>query len=459
MPIHPIEYRYGSAEMKTVFERSSWLEKMLKVEATLAGAHAEVGDIPVEAAKAISEKASLKHVSLDAVARYEKQIGHEVMSVVKALSDACGASGGYVHLGATSADITDTVLALQVKEALALIRRDLEQLMGLLAEDAEKYRETICLGRTHGVAAIPMPFGFKFAVWASEARRHLERLNEAEPRACRGKMSGAIGTMAGLGKNALRVQELMMAKLGLQASEVSTQVVPRDGLAEFLGLVCLISSFLDKIANEVRNLQRTEIREVEEPFEEERQVGSSTMPHKRNPEKCEKVCGLARTIRGYARTALENTVLEHERDLTNSSCERIMIPEACILLDEQLKTMLKVIRGLIVYPENMLRNIEATRGLAMSEAAMLALAEKGPGRQWAHELIRRYSMEAWRGPLSLPEILKRSPEARKYLTDEEVDAIFDPKGYLGTSQQQIDKVVAETRLFLKSARKPETKQR
>jgi len=458
LPIHPIEYRYGSAEMRAVFDRSSWLEKMLRVEAALAEAHAEVGDIPVEAARAISENASLKHVTLEAVARYEKEIGHEVMCVVKALSDASGRFGGYVHLGATSADITDSVLALQVKEALSIIRKDLMELTSLLAQSAERYRDTVCLGRTHGVAAIPMPFGFKFAVWASEAKRHLERLNEAEPRICRGKMSGAIGTMAGLGKNAFKVQELTMGKLGIRASEISTQVVPRDGLAEFIGLLCLVSSYLDKIANEVRNLQRTEIREVEEPFEERSQVGSSTMPHKRNPEKCEKVCGLARTIRGYARTALENTVLEHERDLTNSSCERVMVPEACILLDEQLKTMLKVMRGLIVYPENMLRNIEGTRGLAMSEAAMLALAAKGPGRQWAHELTRRYSMEAWRGPLGLAEILKKSPEVRKYLTDQEVDALFDPESYLGTSQQQIDNVVAETHLFLESYGVPKPKE-
>ncbi|MEM2905750.1 MAG: adenylosuccinate lyase [Candidatus Bathyarchaeia archaeon] len=459
MPIHPIEYRYGSAEMKAIFDRSSWLEKMLRVEAALAEAHAEVGDIPVEAAEAISKNASLEHVTLEDIARYEREIGHEVMCVVKALSDASRKYGGYVHLGATSADITDSVLALQVKEALEIIRKDLVALTGLLADMAEKYRDTICLGRTHGVAALPMPFGFKFAVWASEARRHLERLDQAEPRICRGKMSGAVGTMAGLGRNALRVQELTMKKLGLQASEISTQVVPRDGLAEFIGLICLISSFLEKMANEVRNLQRTEIREVEEPFEERSQVGSSTMPHKRNPEKCEKVCGLARIIRGYARTALENTVLEHERDLTNSSCERAMVPEACILLDEQLKTMLKVMRGLIVYPENMRRNIDATRGLAMSEAAMLTLAEKGPGRQWAHELIRRHSMEAWRGPLSLAEVLKRSPEVTKYLTSEEIDAIFDPKAYLGTSQQQIEKVVADTRLFLKTYEYPKTSSR
>lgn len=450
MPIHPIEYRYGSAEMKAVFDRESWLGKMLEVEAALAEAHAEVGDIPVEAAQAISEKSSVEHVTLEAVARYERQIGHEVMCVVRALSDATGSYGGYVHLGATSADITDSVLALQVKEALHILRRDLAELASLLVDEAETYRDTVCLGRTHGVAAIPMPFGFKFAVWASEAKRHLQRMGEVGPRACTGKMSGAIGTMAGLGRNALKVQESTMAKLAISASEISTQVVPRDGLAEFITLLCLISSFLDKIANEYRNLQRTEIREVEEPFEERSQVGSSTMPHKRNPERCEKICGLARIVRGYAGTALENTVLEHERDLTNSSCERVMVPEICILLDEQLKTMLKVTRGLRVYPENMSRNLKATRGLVMSEAAMLALAEKGQGRQWAHELIRRCSMEAWRGPKSLDEILKESPDVRQYLTSEEVDAIFDPTRYLGTSQEQIDKVVAETRRFLEA---------
>jgi adenylosuccinate lyase len=450
LPIHPIEYRYGSPAMKRIFSRESWLEKMLLVEATLVQAYADVGEVSRKAADYISARASLKYVSLEDVDRYEKITDHEVMAVVKALSDACGPYGAYIHLGATSSDITDTVLALQLKEALEIVDGDLKRLAEALIHKAIEYRDTICLGRTHGIAALPMPFGFKFAVWAAEVKRHRERLSQCLPRVCVGKMSGAIGTMAGLGPHAMEVQNLVMKRLGIRAAEISTQIVPRDGLAELMVLLALISSSLEKMANEIRNLQRTEIREVEEPFVEATQVGSSTMPHKRNPIKSEKVCGLARIIRGFATAALENVVLEHERDLTNSSCERSMVPEVLILLDEQLKTLIRVIEGLVVYPENMRRNMEATKGLLMSEAVMLAMARKGAPRQWAHEVLRQCSMEALRRQVDLKDVLKEREEVRRYLSLEEIEEAMNPFNYLGTSREQIERIVEDVRASLTS---------
>src|SRR5712692_9287806 len=337
-PIHPIEYRYGSPEMKRIFTRESWLTKMLQVEAALAWAQAEVCDIPKESAQHIASRANLKHVTLDAVSTWEAKIQHETMAVVKALADATEEPhSGMIHKGATSYDIQDSTLGLQIKEALTSIETDLKVLAKILILQARKYSSTICLARTHGVVAVPTVFGFKMAVWASDVRNHIEQLKEAEKRVCVGKMSGAVGTMAGLGKHGLKIQELTMQKLGLRPAPISTQIIQRETLAEFLLLLSQVASTLDKIANEVRNLQRSEINEVEEPFDEAKQVGSSTMPHKRNPILSESICGLARAIRGSAVTALENVVLEHERDLTNSSYERITVPEIYIFFDDSLK--------------------------------------------------------------------------------------------------------------------------
>lgn len=438
--------------MRQIFTRDNWLNKMLEVEAALAWAHAEVGDIPKKAAAYISKRASTGYVKLVRVNQYEKETGHEVMAVVKAFAEVCGPYSGMIHLGATSNDITDSVLALQLKEALAIFEKDLIELALILTKKAEKYRDTVSLGRTHGTAALPMPFGFKFAVWASEVKRHLERIQQCRNRVCVGKMSGAIGTMAGFGPKAMQIQEITMKRLGIKPAEISTQIVQRDNLAEFVTLLGLISCTLDKIANEIRNLQRTEIREAEEPFSEEKQVGSSTMPHKRNPVNCEKVCGLARVIRGFASTALENIVLEHERDLTNSSCERAMVPEVCILLDEQLKTVKRVLKGLRVYPENMKRNLAQTRGLIMSEAVMLAMTKKGADRQWAHEVVRRCSMEVWATKSSFEAVLKRNSDVLKYLNENEIEAALNPHNYLGTAKEQIDNMVKNIKTYFKAFR-------
>jgi adenylosuccinate lyase len=448
MPVHPIEYRYGSHEMRRIFERETWLEYMLMVEAALADAHAAVGNIPKEAAEAIRSKASTKYVKLERVNELEAITRHEVVAVVKALAEAVGDPyGGYVHLGATSNDITDTVLALQIREALKVVERDLAKLAKLTAEMSLRYKDTICLGRTHGVAAIPITFGFKLAVWASELKRHIERLNGLRDRVCVGKLTGAVGTMAGFGDKAFEIQDYAMKILGLKPAEITTQIIPRDSLAELILTLSLISSTLDKMANEIRNLHRTEIREAEEAFEEATQIGSSTMPHKRNPIGSEKVCGLAKILRGFAISSLENVVQEHERDLTNSSCERVMIPEVFLLLDEQLKTMYQVLLNLKVYPENMMKNIEATMGLIFSEAVMIALVRKGYDRQKAHELLRVSCLEAMRRGVHLKEILKNT-EVSRYLSDEELDELFEPDNYLGKAVELTERVALSTLKFV-----------
>ncbi|MCD6445091.1 adenylosuccinate lyase [Candidatus Bathyarchaeota archaeon] len=450
MPIHPIEYRYGSEEMRCIWDRREWLRRMVKVEAALLKALAEAGVVPSEAAEKVWTAVENEAVTLEAVNRWERITDHEVVAVVKALAEVSGVYGGYIHLGATSNDITDTVLATQLRDSINLITRRLKDLASVLSELAEKYRDLVCLGRTHGVAALPTTLGFKFAVYAAEVVRHIDRLREAKPRICVGKMSGAVGTMASFGEKGFQIQKRVMELMGVEEPLIATQVVPRDGLAEFITLAAMIASTLDKIANEIRNLQRTEIREVEEPFREESQVGSSTMPHKRNPIKCEKVCGLAKVLRSEALAALENVVLEHERDLTNSSCERVIVPEVCLLLDEQLRTLVKVLRGLRVYPENIRRNLDSMRGLIMSEAVMMAMVSKGADRQWAHEVVRRCSMEAWRTGKHLKDILTANPEVRRYLTAEEVERVMKPENYIGTAKEQVDRVVTYVREKLKT---------
>jgi adenylosuccinate lyase len=436
--------------MRKIWDRSEWLKRMMLVEAALLKALSEVGSAPTEAADKVYELIESGAVTIEEVNRWERITDHEVMAVVKALAEASGVYGGYIHVGATSNDITDTVLATQLRDSIAIIESKLRELALTLADLSEKYKDLVCLGRTHGVAALPITMGFKFAVYASEIVRHIDRLEEAKPRICVGKMSGAVGTMASFGSKGFQIQKRVLEIMKVYEPIIATQIVPRDGLAEFVTLAAMISSTLDKIANEIRNLQRSEIGELEEPFKEDSQVGSSTMPHKRNPIKCEKVCGLARIVRSMALAALENVVLEHERDLTNSSCERVMIPEVCLLLDEQLKTMVDVLKGLRVYPENIKRNLESQKDLIMSEAIMIAMVSKGADRQWAHEVIRKCSIEAWKNNKRLREVLVKNPDVRKYLTVEEIEKFMMPENYIGTAKEQVEKVVAYVRGKLKA---------
>ncbi|MFQ5888091.1 MAG: adenylosuccinate lyase, partial [Candidatus Hydrothermarchaeales archaeon] len=442
---HPIDFRYGSEEMKRIFDEEARLQRFLDVEAALARGHAKVGNIRKEDADTISERANIDLVKVARVKEIEAETKHDLMAVVKALSEQCGDAGKYVHLGATSYDIVDTANALQFTEGLEIIRKDLFDLEGILLDLAEEHMETVAVGRTHGQHAVPTTYGMKFAIWASEIREHIHRIDEAKTRVLVGKMSGAVGTMASFGEKGMEIQEIVMEDLGLKPALVSSQIVQRERYAELISLLALISSTLDKMSREVRNLSRTEIMEASEKFQTEKQVGSSTMPHKRNPITAEKVCGLARVIKSNVFVALENVGLEHERDLTNSSCERVIIPESFILLDEILKSSKEIFSNLVLYPENIERNLAMTKGQNMAEAVMMALAKKGMGRQEGHELLRKLAIKSDAEGRPLREVLGEDKEVLKYLTKEEIKEALSPQGYIGKAVEQVKKVIAVAR--------------
>jgi len=446
MPILPIDTgRYGTPEMLSIFEEENYVQKLLDVEAALAWAHAQVGNIPRDDAEKIAKMASTKHVKLSRIKEIEKEIRHDVMALVRAFAEICGPSGAYIHLGATSYDIVDTARGLQLREAVDIIARKLDRLELVLINASDRYKGTIMMGRTHGQHALPITFGLKLAVWMREVSRHIQRLNECRRRVVVGKMSGAVGTQAGLGSKAMEIQDLTMKKLNMEATEVSTQIVQRDRHAELVCILAVIASSLDKFATEIRELQRTEIAEVFEPFEDRVQVGSSTMPHKRNPQLCERVCGLAKTMRGLVVPALENIPTWQERDLTQSSAERFILPEACILTDYMLHTMIDVLSGLQVDEERMVKNLMLTEGLAMSEAVMMALAKKGMGRQDAHELVRRLTVQSTIEKIAFRDTLLQEKAVTNLLSEAEIDETLNPRNYLGTSVEQVEKAIEKTR--------------
>jgi adenylosuccinate lyase len=446
LPILPIDTRrYGTPEMLRIFEEENRLQKMLDVEAALAWAHAEVGNIPREAAEKIGRMASVRFVKLSRVKEIEREIRHDVAALVRALAEVCGSDGAYVHLGATSSDILDTATALQLKEALALIENRLNSLEEALLEKAERYKRTIMMGRTHGQHALPITLGFKFAVWTRETARHIQRLRECKQRVLVGKMSGAVGTQAGLGPKAMKIQQLVMEKLSINPAEISTQIVQRDRHAELVCLLAIVASTLDKIAIEIRELQRPEIGELAEPFERTKQVGSSTMPHKRNPVLCERVSGLAKIMRSLVIPALENVPTWHERDLTQSSAERFIIPEACILTDYMLNLMTAIITNLQIDEKRMRKNIELTQGRIMSEAVMIALTHKGMSRQEAHEHLRKLAIKSEMEKQPFKKALLEDETVRKMLSEKEINKALNPRNYLGTAVRQIELVIRKTK--------------
>lgn len=445
MPILPIDSRrYLTAEMGKIFEEEKRLQYMLDVEATLAWALAEVGLIPKRAASQIAKKASISHVRLERVKELESQLGHDIMAMVEALAEVCGEAGKYVHYGATSYDIVDTAMGLQLKEALNILEARLSELEEVLIRLVKKYKRTLMVGRTHGQHALPITLGLKFAVWLREISRHLQRLHQCRDRIVIGKLTGAVGTQAGFGPEGLKVQRLVMEKLGLKPVEVSTQIVQRDRHAELVCLLAVIASTLDKFATEIRELQRTEIGELAEPFQLGRQVGSSTMPHKVNPVRCERICALAKIVRSLTIPALENVVSWQERDLSNSAAERFLIPEALILTDYMVDLMAKVLRGLRVDEQRMRENLELTRGRVMSEAVMLALTRKGMGRQEAHKLLRELTVRSLLKNEDFRQVLLKSEAVRQYLSVKEIEEALKPENYLGTTLQQIDEVLKQT---------------
>jgi adenylosuccinate lyase len=441
-PVCPLDFRYGRKEIKDVFGETSKLQYLLDVEAALARAHAAVGNISKKSAAEISKKASVKYVTVKRVAEIEKETRHDIMAVTKALSEACnGDAGKYVHLGATSYDIVDTTNALQFAEATDLVKAQVRQLRVTLVGLAKEYKNTIMVGRTHGQFSIPVTFGLKMAVYAMEVDRHLERLYECKSRLLVGKMSGAVGTGAAMGKHALKIQELVMVDLKLGTEMAATQIVGRDRYIELLSVLANIASSMEKFATEIRNLQRSEIAEVSEAFETKKQVGSSTMPQKRNPILCEQICGLARVIRSFIIPAYENAIQWHERDLCNSSSERFILPHSLIMTDWIVFQMNKVFKNLLVYPERMRENLENAKGLPMAEAVMTILVEKGMGRGDAHELVRTCSLKAVDEDQQLSSVLLEHPKVTKLLKKKELEDVMNPRKYLGVSDKIVDQVV------------------
>lgn len=442
MQIHPIDFRYGTPEMKTVWSEENRFCCVVSAETALVSALASCGIIPEADANAVSSHAH--EATLARAKEIEAEIGHDLMGMVKALSEVCGEAGRYVHFGATSSDILDTATGLQLKQALDILDAKLEGFLTVLLERAEETKHLVCIARTHGQHALPMTYGLRFAVWAEEIARHRLRISEIRPRAAVGKLTGAVGTLASLGKDGLRVQAEMMRRLGLSDAGLTTQVIARDRYAEYIFLLANIASTLEKIAVAVRSLQRTEIGEVSEPFGKN-QVGSSTMPHKRNPVKCEQVCGLSRIIRGMVEPALLNNTLWDERDLTNSASERITFPEASVLTDHCLKVMTAVISGLEIHEDAVKRNLDLLQGVNLAESVMLELTRRGMPRQDAHEIIRRASLQALDERRPLAEILSAVPAAAELLPAEEIAGFFTAESYLGLSVEQTESLIQRLR--------------
>jgi len=436
--ICPLDFRYGRNEIKKIFSEENRLATLLKVEAALARAHAIVGNIPKEAAEEIEKKATPEYVKLERVKEIEKEIRHDIMAIVKALAEQCK-YGKYVHLGATSYDIVDTANALQMREALNIIEKELMALLQNLSKLALEHKNTIMIGRTHGQHALPITFGLKMSVYAMEVKRHIHRLREVKKEISVGKMAGAVGTGAAFGDKFFDIQEKVMENLNLTAEMPATQIVGRDRYIALFSFLANVATSLEKFATEIRNLQRNEIGEVEEYFGK-KQVGSSTMPHKRNPITCEQICGLARVIRSSLLPAWENAIQWHERDLCNSSSERFIIPHALILTDWIIYKSNEVFSNLKVNAEKMKENIELSKGLVFTEAIMIKLVERGMSRQDAHEFMRQCAMEAMEKGVHLKEILKEKLED---ISAEELEDLFDARKYAGSASAIVEKSLEE----------------
>lgn len=435
----PLEFRYGRAEVRRLFSREQRLHRALLVEAALARAQGQLGIIPEDAAKAIAGAVDAVH--LDRVDALESELRHDVMAISRALAEAAGASGAWVHFGATSADITDTALALEYRESLAVLRGDLGGILRTLAKLAHRHRATAEVARTHGQHAVPMSFGYKLAVFAAEFLRHRQRLDQLAPRLIVGKMAGAVGTGASFGPHAVDVERLVMEQLGLTAEEAPTQVVGRDRVAEFTNLLALMAGTAERLSTEIRNLQRTEIAEVQEPFDEARQVGSSTMAQKRNPMAAENVTSLARLVRAFALPPLENLALWHERDLTNSANERVVVPHSILLLDDMLHKLDAILAGLQVDTARMEELLHLSGGAIMAENLLLGLTAKRVPRAEAHELLRGLTRSE-DSSATLAERASKDERLRAFLTEAEIAKLLDPSSYVQAAAAKTDRILA-----------------
>jgi adenylosuccinate lyase len=415
--------RYSRPEMAAIWTEEHKLRTWLKVEVLACEAWAKLGQIPADAVDVIREKADF---SVERVAEIEAVTRHDVIAFLTAVGEHVGPESRFIHFGLTSSDMLDTALAVNLCEASDLIISDLEKLLEVLKRRALEHKHTVMIGRSHGIHAEPITFGLKLALWYTETLRNLERMRKARETVSVGKISGAVGTFA---NGDPFVEQYVCAKLKLRPAPVSTQIIQRDRHAEFVTTLALIAGSLDKFATEIRNLQRTEILEAEEFFEKG-QKGSSAMPHKRNPIRSENISGLARVIRANAMAAMENIPLWHERDISHSSVERVILPDSCILIDYMLHRFINIIEKLLVYPDNMKKNLGATKGMLFSESILLKLVMKGLTREEAYKLVQRNAMKVWEEGADFRETLLADSDITAQMTEEELDECLDIEHHL-----------------------------
>jgi len=415
--------RYSLPKMNAIWQEEFKFKTMLAIELLVLEALAKQKKVPPDAVKRIKRKARF---NLTQIKRIEEQTQHDVVAFVTNVAQYIGKDAQYLHPGLTSSDILDTALGVQLQAASDILIDDIERLLKILAKKAKIYQDTACIGRTHGVHAEPTTFGLKLALWYDEMQRNLERLKLAKEEVSIGKLSGAVGTYSNIDP---QVETYVCKKLGLKPAKISTQIIQRDVYAVFMARLAIIGASLEKFATEIRHLQRTEVMEVEEPFGQG-QKGSSAMPHKRNPVICERICGLARLLRGNSLAAMENISLWHERDISHSSVERVIIPDSTLALDYMLNKFIQVMEGLNVYPEQMMANLIRTRGLIFSQRVLLALMSKGFPRTKAYDLVQRAAMASWKEATDFKENLLLDPLVLKYLNEKELVKLFDLNYYL-----------------------------
>jgi adenylosuccinate lyase len=427
--------RYTRPAMGAIWEDENRYRIWLEIELLACEAQAQQGVIPADAAASIRAKAAFDVKRIEAI---EEEVRHDVIAFLTNVGEYVGPESRFIHLGMTSSDVLDTALAVQMKQSGEMLLEALKKLATVLARRAKEFKTTITVGRTHGIHAEPTTFGLKMALWYAEAQRNIDRLTAAIGRIAVGQISGAVGTFEHLSP---AVEEYVCQHLGLEPAPVSTQVLQRDRHAEFMTTLALIGASLEKIATEIRHLQKTEVLEAEEYFAKG-QKGSSAMPHKRNPITCERIAGLARVLRGNAQAALENVALWHERDITHSSVERVVIPDSCILLDYMLALTTDVVDRLLVYPENMMKNLERTHGLIFSQSVLLALAKKGMKREDAYRIVQTCAMDVWQSGKEFKDLLLAEPAVRDTLGAEQIEALFD----LNRSIKNVDVIFARAGL-------------
>ncbi|WP_455378721.1 adenylosuccinate lyase [Petrachloros mirabilis] len=421
--------RYSRPKMKAIWDLKHKYEIWLEVELQACAAFERAGQAPRGTAAKIRKKA---RINVARIAEIEQVTKHDVIAFLESLMDKVGPEHRFLHMGLTSSDIVDTSLAVQMTEALDLILEGVEGFLAVLKRQAMRYKHTVMVGRSHGIHGEPISFGFKLAIWYEEVGRHLERLRQVRRNIAVGKLSGAMGTFAHQGPE---VEEYVCSKMGLKPDPVSNQVVQRDRHAAYSTALALLGSTIEKIATEIRHLQRTEVLEAEEYFSKG-QKGSSAMPHKRNPIVSENLCGLARVVRANSLAAMENVALWHERDISHSSVERVIMPDSTILIDYMLAKVADLVKHLVVYPANMKRNLELTGGLVYSQRLLLALIEKGAQRKESYEAVQRSAMASWSGAGGLQDLVSKDPFISQHLKKSEIAACFNPKYYL----RHLDKI-------------------